>query len=216
MPINDGTEEFTFILRFRHAVSAHERCCRVLIDPSSLRGPTYASKIFVHVDVIVHRSSECDANNISVSAFMGEKLALRKLSLADLQDPNYTYVAMKIDKGGYDRYLEFALSLINRSIPYNYSDLALIPFGASEFFDTMFTDVDPNDISSIRTLYCSQFAFICIKHCFPPAASADLLGEIRAMNSRCVGPAALYSIVAPHGQHLDTPMHLITDQRLLG
>ena len=98
------------------------------------------------------------------------------------------------------QYLE---ACVERSVPYNYTDIAHCVIPGSSL---VLTDVPRQQAEPPPTLFCSQAAVLCLRHAMllpGPAEAAPIEAALCKLNSRVASPSALYNALKDHAIQID-------------
>ena len=207
---HDPLQECHLVLRFRQAFTSYEALvARIVGDP-------------VHVDIFLHRkkksrdfaqsplyesayhaSNPTSMNNMSFSAFVGEKFSMTTMT-EEIISSSHMNISIPVNQQEMERMEKFVISMVG-VVPYNYSDIALLMgfVQNSGFTDTMFPDVpvdQQNAPSTLTSVFCSQAVVLMLRSCLDQNGMSGALAKIlHAVNSRTISPAKLYHMVARHG-----------------
>jgi hypothetical protein len=153
----------------------------------------------VHVNIIMHSMGiQASQPTVFFTAYMGECMQLHVCDTDFWNNPNQIFVGMDISETEYINMSKTLVTLAGQNIRYNYSDLLLTQFPKSEAVNTMFVDVDCDNLSNIKSIYCSQLMAVVLKVGLDHTTHPELLQEISSCNSRSISPPLLATILRPY------------------
>jgi hypothetical protein len=181
----------TIYFWFKLGATSSEKVVRLLMEPSSMFNVKKRELLQVHVDVVL--------NDLMISVYMGCSIAMTPMpdSVNQMKLSNREYIGVQLDPEGFNRALGLALSVVERNVPYNYSDILLIPMPFQRFTKSIFDDSD-DDLATVTSLYCSQFALLLLKQSLSSVQDPELFAALQSVTSRCMSPDTLYKLLQKH------------------
>ena len=158
----------------------------------------------IHCEVFVPHMRCGKEVGFSFTNFSGDKMQLRsdmKNSYVDTPQ-YYSCMVVHVNQKEYDKFISQNMALVQRHIPYNYSDcvLTMLP---RVFKDTFIQDQTPNtpipsydQLSQIESLFCAQSIILTLR------ISLDedhvLFSSMSNLTARCTTPQELYLTIKEH------------------
>jgi hypothetical protein len=179
---SDKSSGCKLILRFRSPVTLYEK---------------FVSKVVgspVHVDMVFHQPGT-DGMRFSYSAFLGEKFSITLMPDEITCSELYENIVVAISDREHARCVSYVNKLIDKA-SYNYNDAMMwMPMfqGHPTFASVMCDDIDSDDPSEIKKIYCSQAVILVLRECLSAGNPFELMVE--GANSRMVSPSALHQMV---------------------
>jgi hypothetical protein len=143
----------------------------------------------IHVDVIPHEDEKA-----AYTSYMFENFS--KNSVENAYTPStHTILYLPMTDEENERAKTFLQTCVNRSVPYNYSDVfrCILPG------NSMLSDVTPENFS---TLFCSQAVVLCLRKALDPSHPVSTISN--QLNSRITTPQALYEMISPFCKEVES------------
>lgn len=142
----------------------------------------------VHVDIVPDTSDP-----YAYTSYMFESFS-KNPTLNAYTPETHTAIHIQMTEDEKQRAVTYLEGCVERSVPYNYSDLVTCITPAARH---IVSDVHPD---SPKTLFCSQAAVLCLRHAVDP--DGDLGKAVGALHSRVTTPSALYAWAAKMGREI--------------
>ena len=158
----------------------------------------------IHCEVFVPDMRCGKEVGFSFTNFSGDKMQLRSdMKNSYLDTPHYySCMVVHVNQKEYDKFISQNMALVQRHIPYNYSDcvLTMLP---RVFKDTFIQDQTTNkptssydQMSQIQSLFCAQSIILTLR------ISLDedhvLFTSVSNLTARCTTPQELYLTLKDH------------------
>ena len=136
----------------------------------------------VHCDILTGR------DGLMFTSYMFERFSVNRV----LVYPPETHVCLSVPVSDeeHSAACEMLGRLVDRQIPYNYSDVFRMVFPSPLPLGDVACEAD------IQTLFCSQAITLVLRMCLDP--SHRLAPVLAKLNSRTTTPSMLYDAVLPH------------------
>lgn len=141
----------------------------------------------VHVDLVLGDSK------IMFTSYMFERFSMNR-AVGYSPDTHET-LAMAVSDSEYEAVEQLLLKLVERSVPYNYSDVFHL------ILPSMTTVQDIESDKDIDCLFCSQAVTLVLRMALD--GQNPLHAALCALNSRCTTPTMLYDALKSHCQTAD-------------
>lgn len=143
----------------------------------------------VHVDVIP------GDQRVMYTSYMFETFSVNRVE--GYTPDTHVCLSLPVTQEEHDDACALLLRLVEKRVPYNYADLlrCVIPLAVPE---------DLLCVDEITTLYCSQAVALVLKAVLRD--KEDLVGAMRALNSRTTTPTLLYNALLPFSEPADSFM----------
>jgi hypothetical protein len=163
----------------------------------------------IHCEVFVPHMRCGNELGFSFTNFSGDKMQLRSdMKNSYIDTPHYyTCMVVHVNQREYDKFISQNLALVQRHVPYNYSDCVLTMF-PKVFQDTFIQDqiqetpvTSYDQLTQVQSLFCAQSIILTLR------VSLDkdhlLYTSLNNLTARCTTPQELYLTIQKHvGEHV--------------
>lgn len=178
------------IFVFRRPIFASDRLVNVF------------SREFVHMELLMFLESKPE-DSPTFTIFMGERFTMSIALKRYYNEKDYFGMFLDVFPGEAKALLDYMATLVDREVPYNFSDLALQPFKKLLRRSVFMEDVLPDDAGDVKKVFCSQAFTLGLRKCLTHPVNLELKNLLERENSRLMTPSDFFHLVRPFCRRVD-------------
>lgn len=162
----------------------------------------YFSGQFVHMETLVFLTNNPN-DSPTFTTFMGENFSMSVSAKYKYSSKYYEALMMETFPDEAFSLFAYFIELTEREVPYNLSDLFLLPLKKLLKSSELFNDVPTESPKHLKKVFCSQAFTLALRNCLTNKNYTRLLERLKQENSRLVTPTDFYDIVRPYCKRIN-------------